>query len=810
MPDNRPRGRDKNVTGQGKDIYKRGSGQGTGPVGNQSGYAGRPGTGSSGGGPKRSSSGGGKGGILTVIIAAVVLLGGGKLFLGGNSGGSTSADTSADKPFGSFFSGLSGFSAPTQTVNLDNIYGGLSQATSSSGWSLGNNTGKLNTSVASGTRKKYTTIQGNNKDVVTIMVYMCGTDLESESGMGTSDLMEMCGAAIGKNVNLIVYTGGCKKWNNNVVSSSSNQIYKVENGGLVCLNKNAGTAAMTKPATLSDFIKFCAKNYPADRNELIFWDHGGGSISGYGYDEKNKNSGSMSLSGINQALKDGGVKFDFIGFDACLMATAENALMLSNYADYLVASEETEPGIGWYYTNWLTKLSANTSMSTLEIGKLIADDFVDTCARQCRGQKCTLSVVDLAELEKTAPDSLSDFANSTQKLIQNDSYAVVSDARSSAREFAQSSRIDQVDLVHLAGNMDTSEGKELADTLLGAIKYNRTSSNMTNAYGLSIFFPMSKTSYVDSAVATYEAIGLDDDYANCIKAFAGMEVGGQAVSGGSSSALDSLLGSFGSFTQSSTSGQSSLSGDLVSSMLSSLLGGSLSGFDLSGLGFLGRSLDVKSASTYLAENRLDPTALIWQNNGKTNEMYLTEEQWGLVKTVELNVFFDDGEGYLDLGLDNVYEISEYGGLVGEYDGTWLAVNDQPVAYYYLDTFDDGKNYTITGRVPALLNGTRVDLMLVFDNENPNGFIAGAQTDYIGGETSTEAKLVTLQDGDTLDFLCDYYDYDGNYEDSYMLGDRMTVKGTPVISNVYIDADAAAPCYRLTDIYNQTYWTPLIP
>ncbi len=32
---------------------------------------------------------------------------------------------------------------------------------------------------------------GGGKDTVTIMVYMCGTDLESRSGMGTADLQEM-------------------------------------------------------------------------------------------------------------------------------------------------------------------------------------------------------------------------------------------------------------------------------------------------------------------------------------------------------------------------------------------------------------------------------------------------------------------------------------------------------------------------------------------------------------------------------------------------------------------------------------------
>ena len=32
---------------------------------------------------------------------------------------------------------------------------------------------------------------------------------------------------------------------------------------------------------------------------------------------------------------------------------------------------------------------------------------------------------------------------------------------------------------------------------------------------------------------------------------------------------------------------------------------------------------------------------------------LTEEQWELIQTVELNVFVDDGEGFIDMGLDNI-------------------------------------------------------------------------------------------------------------------------------------------------------------
>ena len=54
---NRPRGRQKNISGGGKSIYKRGSGLGTGPVGSSGGYSGRPSGGGFGGGSGRGSRG---------------------------------------------------------------------------------------------------------------------------------------------------------------------------------------------------------------------------------------------------------------------------------------------------------------------------------------------------------------------------------------------------------------------------------------------------------------------------------------------------------------------------------------------------------------------------------------------------------------------------------------------------------------------------------------------------------------------------------------------------------------------------------
>lgn len=831
MANNRPRGRERNITGQGKSIKRRGSGLGTGPVGRTGSSSGSASAQSSGHSTRRVRSGGGSsgGGLLKIAIILIVLLlgGGGGLgsMLSGGSGDlfggteeyyetsqNTYEDTSSSMDgWGDLFGGDS-YQTTTQepsggSISLEDLLGSLGGGSVSGGWDEGSNEGTLNTSVVTGARDKFTEMLGSGKDEVTIMLYLCGTDLESKSSMATLDLQEMLDADISENVNLIVYTGGCKQWKNNVLSNKTNQIWQIKDEGMVCLNDNVGKVSMTDPDTLSSFIKFCAKNFPANRNALIFWDHGGGSVSGYGYDEKFASSGSMNLAEIDKALDAGGVKFDFVGFDACLMSTTENALMLTKHADYMIASEEVEPGIGWYYTDWLTALSENTSMSTLEIGKNIIDDFVSTCARKCKGSPATLSIVDLAEAEAVIPDALASFSKDTYDLIKNEEYAQVSNARSGAREFGSSTKTDQVDLVHLAQNMQTEEGEALKDALLGVVKYNRTSSNVTNAYGLSIYFPFRKANMVDSAVETYEQIGMDEEYARCIQAFASMEVCGQAVSGGTTSPLPSLMEMLGT----GYSGSSYGSSDMLTQMLGSFLSGDVSG--ISGLsydntGFLsGRAMSETEITEYITQNSFDGSLLTWNSVGGSDVISLPEEQWRLVQTLHANMFFDDGAGYIDLGYDNVYEFDDNGNLLAPEEMTWIAINQQPVAYYHESTVDDGENYSIIGRIPVLYNGERAELITEFTNDNPHGSVVGVRRVYVDGETTTVAKTMdTVAEGDVIDFICDYYSYEGKYLDSYMLGEQLVVEDELVISDVYVDEDAAKLTYLFTDIYNQKYWT----
>ena len=84
------------------------------------------------------------------------------------------------------------------------------------------------------------------KDIaLTILPHLMSTAYQ-DARMATSDLNEMAYATHSDKVNIIVETGGAKQWQNSVISSKTNQLWKVADKGLLSLNKNmiAGIAGI--------------------------------------------------------------------------------------------------------------------------------------------------------------------------------------------------------------------------------------------------------------------------------------------------------------------------------------------------------------------------------------------------------------------------------------------------------------------------------------------------------------------------------------------------------------------------------------
>ena len=242
----------------------------------------------------------------------------------------------------------------------------------------------------------------------------------------------------------------------------------------------------------------------------------------------------------------------------------------------------------------------------------------------------------------------------------------------------------------------------------------------------------------------------------------------------------------------------------------------------------GRSLNTEDTASYIADNLFDPAALVWSKNAAGEDVIvLGEDQWALVNALELNLFFDDGTGYVDLGLDNVFDFDDDGALLAPAENAWVAIDGQIVPYYHEYTTGRGGERVDTGYVPVLLNGTRAELLISFDAEG-YGAVTGVRYVYTDGETETVAKsqvlsgaevdfaappaeetgvVGQLQNGDTLDFICDYYSYDGAYDNSYLFGRQLTVNGAPKVTVSYLPAGTRTlMSYRFTDLFAQHYWS----
>jgi len=184
----------------------------------------------------------------------------------------------------------------------------------------------------------------------TILWYLCGTDLESDDGSATFNLEQAMAGKTSDGANVLIVTGGTNEWQNDIVSNSEIGVYQLtsngKDGGMTKISHQKDEN-MADVGLLSSMIQQIFAQYPAKHKMLLLWDHGGGSVGGVAFDERTDDS--FSLAELDTALAQGGQHFDIIGFDACLMATLEVANTLTPYADYMVASQELEPGGGWNY-----------------------------------------------------------------------------------------------------------------------------------------------------------------------------------------------------------------------------------------------------------------------------------------------------------------------------------------------------------------------------------------------------------------------------------------------------------------------------
>ena len=613
--------------------------------------------------------------------------------------------------------------------------------------------------------------QGNASDTYTLMLYMCASDLESECGFATEDLNEIMYGYTAGNLNVIVQTGGTAEWQNTVVADDRCQRYQVTEDGLELVDDSLGMQNMADSATLTDFIQYCSSNYAADHYGLVLWDHGGGVVGGYGYDE-NFGGDSMSLTEMSRALGDASVHLDMLGFDACLMANFETCLMAAPYADYLIASEEPEPGCGWYYTDWIGKLSENCGIPPKRYGRQIIDDYITESGWDSPSMYSTLGMFDLQQVTQKLLPALSQFSDDAVQQLSAGEYRRISQSRSNTRAVYQS-ELDHIDLLDYAQHSQSETADQLEQAVSDCVVYYQETENGSGDNGLSILFPYYDLSALDMLEEMYQTLGYDDAYPAFLEQFANVMAGGQiSVSGFSNTQNHAAASEYSGFQW----------------------------FDAEA------GYDESYYETYSADLSLLETTEV---DGRC-VLELSEEDWEIVNDAAMQMFAVYDGFYVDMGLDDYCEFDDYGNLIVEYDQTWVALDGQVVPFFHESYTSDGDSFFTCGSVPCVYNGIDAEIVLVWDTEHPSGYAAGVRPVYTD---SVAAKgLYDICDGDTFQVYYDIYDEDLNYVETMTLDDEIfTVQDSLEVGY----ADAAEQLgdtfiyYVLEDIYNNTYYTDSI-
>lgn len=227
----------------------------------------------------------------------------------------------------------------------------------------------------------------------TVMIYMSASTPEEENNRA-GEVLNALPFDLPENINVIVETGGCRKWNSDGIKNDRITDFQVQKNGIRMINEGL-LKNMGESDTYKDFLVRTMEKYPADHYISVIWGESGGVLGGTAHDSTYEFD-SLSPDEIAQALSDIGQKLDIIGFDASVTANFETACVLSLYADYMVASEDIMPLSGWNYEKLFAYISENPSASGAQVGQVICDGAKELAEEN--KEPIVMSVTDLSQM----------------------------------------------------------------------------------------------------------------------------------------------------------------------------------------------------------------------------------------------------------------------------------------------------------------------------------------------------------------------------------------------------------------------------
>lgn len=342
----------------------------------------------------------------------------------------------------------------------------------------------------------------------TIMIYMIGSNLETKVSGATGDLESIDYQTMdSENINVVLIAGGTESWNNDYIDAEETSIYELTSTGYQKV-KSQELQNMGDPSALTNFLNYVYENYKTDEYDLIFWNHGLGLG---GSEQDSLTNDELSLNEIESALEASAFgldnKLELVIFRTCLNGSLEMAVTLQDYADYLVASEETT--FVTTYTSVFDFINdIETSDSAYDVGmKYIGayqqhvKDYTAFLGRYGMSLEdvfasfyVTYSLVDLSKIDDLV-DSINKFFSDVDV---TSSYATIARAKSNLYAYAgtDSDYYDMIDLYNFVNEL-RELSPEKADKVLNnietAVLYNWATNDSSR--GISIYFPYSTKTY---------------------------------------------------------------------------------------------------------------------------------------------------------------------------------------------------------------------------------------------------------------------------------------------------------------------------
>ena len=390
----------------------------------------------------------------------------------------------------------------------------------------------------------------------TIMVYLAGdNNLDSA---GAVDLKEMKRVGSNDQINVLVQfdRAGAKAQTTRYYLRKNTALAKDA-------VQRLGETNMGDPKVLNDFVTWGAANYPAEHYVLVLWNHGAGwddanvyvgdvfsgatpPVSRKGQPLSatrgvaarplparqvraaiSRTRRSLFRTTVAKAVRQRAIAFDdqaqdyldnielkrvmtqikkllkrkidVLGMDACLMSMVEVAYQLKTTADYMVGSEETEPGEGWPYDRILKALAAKPAMSPAELSAVVVKEYLASYGSRDNVTQAALNLTQLNPVLK-AVDGLAKVLKGV--LANPDARNGIMTARAQVQEYS-SPYDDYCDLLDLCALLDQRVGDAGVKQACAAVKQAAAPAIVASGFkgsavdhsnGISIYFPKRKLS----------------------------------------------------------------------------------------------------------------------------------------------------------------------------------------------------------------------------------------------------------------------------------------------------------------------------